>query len=150
MKNRVTEWIAGLLFGFGLILSGMTDPGKVLGFLDLLGIWDPSLMCVMAGAIMVGYFAFSIAKTRTQSLLGGRLYLPLTQGIDPPLVIGAMLFGAGWGLAGFCPGPAIVSLASGHLKAAAFVVFMMLGMWLSKTIPSVIRRYSQSPSESSE
>lgn len=150
MKNRVTEWIAGLLFGFGLILSGMTDPGKVLGFLDLLGEWDPSLMFVMAGAIMVGYCAFSTAKTRTQSLLGGRLYLPHSQGIDPPLVIGAMLFGAGWGLAGFCPGPAIVSLASGHLKVVAFVVFMMLGMWLSKIIPSVIRTYFQSPSESSE
>ena len=106
----------------------MTDPGKVLGFLDIAGIWDPSLALVMGGAIAVGFFAFAMAKKRTVNFLGGALHLPKSNQIDKPLVIGAMMFGAGWGLAGFCPGPAIVSLASGQIKAAMFVVFMLVGM----------------------
>jgi uncharacterized membrane protein YedE/YeeE len=128
MQYRISEFLVGLLFGLGLILSGMTDPGKVLGFLDIAGIWDPSLALVMGGAIAVGFFAFAIAKKRTVNFLGGALHLPKSNQIDKPLVIGAMMFGAGWGLAGFCPGPAIVSLASGQIKAAMFVVFMLVGM----------------------
>ena len=133
MKNafhhhRLAEFGVGLLFGVGLILAGMTDPSKVLGFLDLAGLWDPSLALVMGGAIAVGFFAFAIAKKRTVNFLGGALHLPKSNEIDKPLVIGAMMFGAGWGLAGFCPGPAIVSLASGQIKAAMFVVFMLVGM----------------------
>ena len=128
MQHRISEFLVGLLFGLGLILSGMTDPGKVLGFLDIAGIWDPSLALVMGGAIAVGFFAFAIAKKRTVNFLGGALHLPKSNEIDKPLVIGAMMFGAGWGLAGFCPGPAIVSLASGQIKAAMFVVFMLVGM----------------------
>ena len=128
MQHRISEFLVGLLFGLGLILSGMTDPGKVLGFLDIAGIWDPSLALVMGGAIAVGFFAFAIAKKRTVNFLGGALHLPKSNQIDKPLVIGAMMFGAGWGLAGFCPGPAIVSLASGQIKAAMFVVFMLVGM----------------------
>ena len=128
MQHRISEFLVGLLFGLGLILSGMTDPGKVLGFLDIAGIWDPSLALVMGGAIAVGFFAFAIAKKRTVNFLGGALHLPKSNQIDKPLVIGAMMFGAGWGLAGFCPGPAFVSLASGQIKAAMFVVFMLVGM----------------------
>ena len=128
MKHRISEFLVGLLFGLGLILSGMTDPGKVLGFLDISGMWDPSLALVMAGAIAVGFFAFAIAKKRTVNFLGGALHLPKSNQIDKPLVIGATLFGAGWGLAGFCPGPGLVSLASGQIKSAMFVVFMLLGM----------------------
>jgi len=128
MQHRISEFLVGLFFGLGLILSGMTDPGKVLGFLDIAGIWDPSLALVMGGAIAVGFFAFAIAKKRTVNFLGGALHLPKSNQIDKPLVIGAMMFGAGWGLAGFCPGPAIVSLASGQIKAAMFVVFMLVGM----------------------
>jgi len=128
MQHRISEFLVGLLFGLGLILSGMTDPGKVLGFLDIAGIWDPSLALVMGGAIAVGFFAFAMAKKRTVSFLGGALHLPKSNEIDKPLVIGAMMFGAGWGLAGFCPGPAFVSLASGQIKAAMFVVFMLVGM----------------------
>jgi len=128
MQHRISEFLVGLLFGLGLILSGMTDPGKVLGFLDIAGIWDPSLALVMGGAIAVGFFAFAIAKKRTVNFLGGALHLPKSNEIDKPLVIGAMMFGAGWGLAGFCPGPAFVSLASGQIKAAMFVVFMLVGM----------------------
>jgi hypothetical protein len=130
MQHRISEFLVGLLFGLGLILSGMTDPGKVLGFLDISGMWDPSLALVMAGAIAVGFFAFAIAKKRTVNFLGGALHLPKSNQIDKPLVIGATLFGAGWGLAGFCPGPGLVSLASGQTKGAMFVVFMLLGMHL--------------------
>lgn len=128
MQHRISEFLVGLLFGLGLILSGMTDPGKVLGFLDISGMWDPSLALVMAGAIAVGFFAFAIAKKRTVNFLGGALHLPKSNQIDKPLVIGALLFGAGWGLAGFCPGPGLVSLASGNLKGAVFVALMLVGM----------------------
>jgi uncharacterized membrane protein YedE/YeeE len=130
MQHRISEFLVGLLFGLGLILSGMTDPSKVIGFLDIFGLWDPSLALVMGGAIAVGFFAFAFAKKRTVNFLGGALHLPTSSQIDKPLVIGAVLFGAGWGLAGFCPGPALVSLASGQIKAAVFVLFMLAGMQL--------------------
>lgn len=126
--HRLTEFLVGLIFGLGLILSGMTDPAKVLGFLDLFGNWDPSLAFVMGGAIAVGLFAFAIAKKRTQSFLGGAMHLPKATQIDKPLVVGALVFGAGWGLAGFCPGPALVTMASGELKALVFVAAMLAGM----------------------
>lgn len=128
MQHRISEFLVGLLFGLGLLLSGMADPGKVLGFLDLFGAWDPSLALVMGGAIAVGFFAFAVAKKRTVNFLGGVLRLPTSDQIDKRLVIGAVLFGAGWGLAGFCPGPALVSLASGQVKGAVFVGFMLAGM----------------------
>jgi uncharacterized protein len=126
--HRVSEFLVGLLFGLGLILSGMTDPGKVIGFLDLFGLWDPSLALVMGGAIAVGFFAFTLAKKRTAPFLGGVLRFPTNTDIDKKLVIGSLLFGAGWGLAGFCPGPAWVSMASGQPKALVFVVAMLVGM----------------------
>ena len=110
------------------MLSGMTDPGKVIGFLDLLGTWDPSLALVMGGAIMVGFFAFSVAKKRTSTFLGGALRLPTNMDLDKKLVLGSLLFGAGWGLAGFCPGPALVSMADGQPKALIFVLAMLVGM----------------------
>ena len=128
--QRITEFVAGLLFGLGLLLSGMSDPGKVLGYLDLLGTWDPSLALVMAGAILVGMLAFTVAKKRTMNFLGGALHLPTANQIDRRLVIGALLFGAGWGLAGFCPGPSLVSMFSGQPKAAVFVLAMVIGMLL--------------------
>ena len=130
MQHRISEFLIGLLFGLGLILSGMTDPGKVIGFLDIFGAWDPSLALVMAGAIAVGFFAFAFAKKRTVNFLGGALHLPKSNQIDKPLVIGAVLFGSGWGLAGFCPGPGLVSMASGQVKGVLFVVFMVIGMQL--------------------
>ena len=126
--NRISEFLVGLLFGLGLMLSGMTDPGKVLGFLDLAGAWDPSLALVMGGAIAVGLAAFAVAKKRTLTFLGGALYWPNNTAVDKRLVLGSLVFGAGWGLAGFCPGPAVVSLASGQPKAAVFVVAMLAGM----------------------
>jgi uncharacterized membrane protein YedE/YeeE len=125
---RIVEFVVGLLFGLGLMLSGMTDPGKVIGFFDLLGTWDPSLALVMGGAIMVGFFAFSVAKKRTSTFLGGALRLPTNMDLDKKLVLGSLLFGAGWGLAGFCPGPALVSMADGQPKALIFVLAMLVGM----------------------
>lgn len=130
MQHRISEFLVGLIFGVGLILSGMTDPGKVIGFLDLFGAWDPSLALVMGGAIAVGVFAFALAKKRTASFLGGALHLPNSNDIDKRLLLGSLLFGAGWGLAGFCPGPAIVSLGAGQPKAAVFVLAMLAGMLL--------------------
>lgn len=128
MQNRISEFGVGLLFGTGLILSGMTDPGKVIGFLDLFGAWDPSLAFVMGGAILVGMGAFALAKKRTTTFLGGALHLPKSNDIDKRLVIGGLVFGAGWSLAGFCPGPALVSLGAGQPKAAVFVLAMLVGM----------------------
>ena len=126
--NRLMEFIAGLLFGIGLILSGMTDPGKVIGFLDLAGEWDPSLAFVMGGAIAVGFFAFAVARKRTTSLLGSAMQLPNSDDIDSRVLIGSAVFGVGWGLAGFCPGPAVVATGAGHWQALLFTLSMLAGM----------------------
>jgi len=123
-------FLAGLVFGLGLLLSGMADPAKVLGFLDLAGAWDPSLMFVMGGAVGVGAVAFAAARRRTRSLLGEPMQLPTASAIDRRLLAGALLFGTGWGLAGFCPGPALVALGLGEGKAVVFVVAMLAGMGL--------------------
>jgi uncharacterized protein len=129
-----TALLAGLVFGIGLIVSGMADPAKVLGFLDLAGAWDPSLALVMAGAIAVGAAAFAIAGRRSHSLLGEPMKLPATRPIDRRLVVGSLLFGIGWGIAGFCPGPALVALGMGQVKAAMFVLAMLAGMLLFEGI----------------
>lgn len=128
MLHRATEFIVGLLFGWGLLLSGMTDPGKVQGFLDLFGAWDPSLAFVMGGAILVGLVAFRFAGTRERSMLGEAMRLPTVSRIDRRLVLGSLAFGAGWGLAGFCPGPALASLATGGSKVLIFTGAMLAGM----------------------
>ncbi len=124
----LAAFLAGLVFGLGLLLSGMADPAKVLGFLDLAGAWDPSLMFVMGGAVGVAAVAFAFARRRTRSLLGEPIQLPAKAAIDRRLVLGALLFGAGWGLAGFCPGPALVALGVGEARAAVFVLAMFVGM----------------------
>ena len=123
-----TSLLAGLVFGIGLIVSGMADPAKVLGFLDLSGRWDPSLAVVMGGAVGVGSVAFFLVRKRTLSLLGAPIKLPTARHIDRRLVVGSTLFGIGWGIAGFCPGPALVALGMGEAKAAVFVVAMLCGM----------------------
>jgi len=120
--------VAGFVFGIGLVISGMASPAKVLGFLDVGGRWDPSLALVMAGAIAVGAVAVAWAERRNQTFLGGPMRLPAKGGIDARLVLGSAAFGVGWGLAGFCPGPAIVALGAGHAKAVVFVIAMILGM----------------------
>lgn len=124
----VTALLAGLLFGVGLMLSGMANPAKVLGFLDLAGRWDPSLAFVMAGAIAVGSLAFYAARRRDRSYLGLPMQFPVSTAITPRLVLGSAAFGIGWGLAGFCPGPALVALGAGYPKAVGFVAAMIAGM----------------------
>ena len=123
-----TSLLAGLVFGLGLILSGMSDPAKVLGFLDLGGAWDPSLALVMGGAIAVGAIAFAVARKRSVSFVGAAMRLPIARGIDRRLVLGSLVFGVGWGIAGFCPGPALVALGMGQAKALVFVLAMLAGM----------------------
>lgn len=128
--NLLVALLSGLLFGTGLILSGMANPAKVLGFLDLAGAWDPSLAFVMAGAIAVAMPAFLLARRRSRALSGSPMQLPQVRNIDRRLVGGSLLFGIGWGLAGFCPGPALVSSAMGQGKALLFSAAMLAGMAL--------------------
>jgi hypothetical protein len=120
--------ISGLVFGLGLIASGMTDPAKVKGFLDIAGAWNPSLGLVMGGAIAVGVVAFAAAKRRSRSWSGERIDLPTSTLIDKRLIGGGVLFGIGWGMGGFCPGPALVALGSGMTSAMIFVAAMLVGM----------------------
>lgn len=126
--HSLGAFAAGLIFGIGLIVSGMTDPSKVIGFLDLAGRWDPSLAFVMVGAIIVGMIGIAVARKRTSAFLGGAMHVPAARQIDRRLILGALVFGAGWGIAGFCPGPAIVSLGAGQDKAVVFVIAMLAGM----------------------
>lgn len=143
-KLQISAFAAGLVFGIGLLLSGMANPQKVLAFLDLFGAWDPSLALVMAGAIGVGLPVFLLAKGRVLSLLGEKMQLPTRRDIDRPLVIGSLLFGIGWGLAGFCPGPAIVATGAGALKAIVFTAAMLAGMGLFQLASRPQRRQSAS------
>ena len=122
--------LAGLVFGLGLIAGGMTDPAKVQGFLDLFGAWDPSLAFVMAGAIAIGALAFWRARSRTLAWNGDRIELPASTAIDARLISGGVLFGIGWGIAGFCPGPALVAMGSGMLEAWIFGAALLAGMAL--------------------
>lgn len=121
---------SGLVFGLGLLLAGMANPAKVQGFLDLFGAWDPSLAFVMGGAIAVGVAVFAIAGRMRRTLLGMAFALPTNRRVDARLLGGSLAFGAGWGLAGFCPGPALVALGAGEAKAVAFVLAMLAGMGL--------------------
>jgi uncharacterized protein len=125
-----TSLLAGLVFGLGLIVSGMANPAKVLGFLDLAGNWDPSLALVMGGAIGVGVVAFFVAHRRTVSFLGAEMQLPAARHIDRRLMLGSLAFGIGWGIGGFCPGPGLVALGMGEVKALVFVAAMLAGMGL--------------------
>jgi uncharacterized membrane protein YedE/YeeE len=124
----LVSFLVGLLFGAGLVVSGMTDPFKVIGFLDVTGLWDPSLAFVMAGAVLVGAVAYRLAGKREAAILGGPMRLPARAAVDRRLVAGSLVFGIGWGLAGFCPGPALAALGAGYGKAAAFVAAMLAGM----------------------
>jgi uncharacterized protein len=127
-RHHVFALFSGLVFGFGLLLSGMANPAKVLAFLDLAGAWDPSLVMVMGGAIAVGLVAFTLAKRRRHSWLGEPMRLPTARAIDTRLIVGSMGFGIGWGLAGLCPGPALVALGTGAPKAIVFTLAMLAGM----------------------
>jgi uncharacterized membrane protein YedE/YeeE len=130
--RKLIAFASGLLFGLGLIIAGMANPAKVLAFLDLFGAWDPSLALVMAGAIGAAFAPMQWAQRAQRSLSGEPMNLPDTRRIDRRLVLGAVIFGAGWGVAGFCPGPALVALGAGMPQALLFVVAMLAGMLLFK------------------
>ncbi|MCC5886916.1 MAG: YeeE/YedE family protein [Gammaproteobacteria bacterium] len=133
-RSMLTAFLTGLIFGIGLILSGMVNPAKVLAFLDLAGPWDPSLALVMAGAIAIALPAFQFLKRRTQTVFAEPLHLPTRQDIDGRLILGSLGFGVGWGLAGFCPGPALVAVGALKPEAVVFVVAMLAGMGIFELI----------------
>lgn len=130
MKIALIALLAGLLFGAGLALGGMTNPAKVVGFLDVGGRWDPSLAFVMGSALLVTFPVFAWVRRASRPLLAERFQLPAKRDLDPQLLAGAALFGIGWGIAGLCPGPAIANLAAGSPEVLLFVVAMVAGMWL--------------------
>jgi uncharacterized membrane protein YedE/YeeE len=127
---KLTAFMAGLLFGFGLLLAGMTNPRKVLAFLDLAGAWDPSLALVMIGAIGTAIVPLTWARQRSHSLLGSPMQLPAKRELDRRLIGGGLVFGIGWGIAGICPGPAVAMLLTGHWQAIVFALAMLAGMTL--------------------
>jgi len=135
----IASLLAGLVFGLGLLVSGMANPAKVLGFLDIAGAWDPSLAFVMVGAIAVGLVAFRLARQRALSFLGADMRLSDETRIDARLIVGSTLFGIGWGIAGFCPAPAVVALGTGSPRALVFVVAMLVGMAIFEFIERRLR-----------
>lgn len=130
MKQVVLSFVSGLIFGFGLSLGGMTKPERVISFLDVTGNWNPSLMFVMFGALVIYASLYQVAKRMKKPFLASNFTMPNRTVVDRPLVFGAVLFGAGWGLVGYCPAPAITSLPSLKLAPALFVTSLLLGMWL--------------------
>jgi uncharacterized membrane protein YedE/YeeE len=132
--KKLTAFVAGLLFGIGLLLAGMANPAKVLGFLDIAGAWDPSLALVMVAAIAVAWVPFHWAMKHPTSLLGAPMQLPVSRELDRRLIGGSLLFGVGWGIAGICPGPALVLLPTGHWQAWVFVIAMLAGMLIFKAL----------------
>lgn len=134
--RKFTAFLAGLIFGLGLLLGGMTNPAKVLAFLDVAGAWDPSLALVMAGAIAVAAAPLNWARTRKQSLLGAPMQLPVKRTLDARLIGGSLVFGVGWGVAGFCPGPAVALVSTGRWQVLLFVVAMLVGMFLFARLES--------------
>ena len=131
---KLTAFLAGLIFGLGLLLAGMANPAKVLAFLDLAGNWDPSLALVMAGAISVAIIPLNLAVKKKVSVLGARMQLPVKRELDARLIGGSLMFGIGWGIAGICPGPSVTLLLTGHWKIIIFVSAMLIGMGLFNLI----------------
>jgi uncharacterized membrane protein YedE/YeeE len=130
MAAVVSAFLAGTLFGLGLSISEMINPARVIGFLDVTGRWDPTLIFVMAGALLITGTVFPVILRRRTPYLAKRFELPTKTKIDRPLLFGAVIFGVGWGLAGFCPGPAVAALASGSAGVLVFVAAMLAGQWL--------------------
>lgn len=127
-------YIAGLLFGLGLAISGMTDPARVLGFLDIAGAWDPTLMFVLGGAVVTSFIGYRLVFKRSAPLFGERFQLPTRQDLDIRLLGGAALFGIGWGLSGYCPGPAIASLSGITLPLVIMLVAMVAGWFAARRL----------------
>ncbi|CAX22010.1 conserved membrane protein precursor of unknown function, DUF395, YeeE/YedE [Methylorubrum extorquens DM4] len=135
MAKTVSAFAVGLLFGIGLLVSGMANPAKVLAFLDVTGHWDPSLAFVMAGAVAVSAAGYRVARRRGRPVLAPRLDIPNRRDLDPRLLVGAALFGVGWGLVGLCPGPALTILSVVPAPAATFVAAMAVGMLMFRLVP---------------
>jgi uncharacterized membrane protein YedE/YeeE len=131
--------VLGLLFGIGLVVSGMIDPAKVQNFLDLFGTWDPSLAFVMGGAVIVAFFGYRLVLARPAPIAGGRFHLPRVGGIDARVIVGPAIFGLGWGLSGFCPGPAITGFPLAASGTLAFVPAMLVGMWAARLMAVRLR-----------
>jgi uncharacterized membrane protein YedE/YeeE len=153
MREIVSGVMTGLLFGLGLCLSGMTDPAVVQGFLDVAGDWNPALIFVMAGGVAVTFLGYRFLVPKTRPLWAGKFSLPTARAIDAPLLAGAAIFGVGWGLAGYCPGPVVASLASGRSSVFAFFLAMLAGMvlvrWLRSSGLAMMKRHpaEQSPAK---
>jgi uncharacterized membrane protein YedE/YeeE len=139
MKQGLAAFAVGFVFAIGLGVSGMTQPEKVMGFLDVFGHWDPSLMFVMIGAIGLHAVAYRLIRKRSSPLLSGSWHVPTKKELTPALMIGSLLFGIGWGLAGYCPGPAVTSLASFQLQAWIFVAAMLVGMLIFKALDAKLK-----------
>lgn len=135
----IVALIAGVVFGLGLVVSGMSNPSKVLNFLDLFGVFDASLLFVMAGAVVTTYFGYRFAFQRGGPAYDDEFHTPRAADIDGKLVVGAVLFGIGWGLVGFCPGPALTSLSYGGVSAWLFVIAMLAGMILARLFMGIAR-----------
>jgi uncharacterized membrane protein YedE/YeeE len=139
MKTQLSSFLVGLIFALGLGLAGMTQPQKVIGFLNIFSQWDPSLLFVMGGALVTHSILYRLIRRRTSPLFASQWHVPTKTDLTPQLMVGAALFGLGWGLGGYCPAPAITSLASGSLKPFAFVGTMLIGMlmyrWVEKHLP---------------
>jgi len=134
MKNAIAAFVSGTLFGLGLALSEMVNPARVVGFLDVTGAWDPTLLFVMGGALAVTMPAFPLVLRRAAPIFSEKFYLPTNVSIDPALLAGAAMFGVGWGIAGFCPGPALAALVTASPTAVLFVVSMLAGQWLTAKV----------------
>jgi len=145
MNTLIASFVSGFVFALGLGISGMTQPAKVTAFLDFFGDWDPSLACVMIGAILVHTLLYQVIRRRPSPLFAATFSLPTRTDIDPRLVAGAALFGIGWGLGGFCPGPAVTSLASGQASVVIFVAAMVAGMYLYRLTEGLWRRQESAP-----
>jgi uncharacterized membrane protein YedE/YeeE len=134
--------VSGLVFGAGLFVSGMMNPAKVLGFLDVTGAWDPSLAFVMGGALAVNALAYAVTRRRARPLFAETFALPTRLDLDRDLLVGSALFGVGWGLVGLCPGPALASLSRGEPQIFVFVAAMLFGLWLDRRVTTVAVRHS--------
>lgn len=134
MKKNITSLCVGILFALGLGISGMTQPQKVIGFLDIFGAWDPSLIFVMGGAVGFHLFTYRLVRQRATPFFDNKWHVPTNKDISPRLILGAVLFGAGWGLAGYCPGPALTSLVTGQTQTIYFILAMLAGMFLFKFV----------------
>lgn len=143
--NIISAFIAGIVFSLGLVISGMTNPQNVIGFLDITGNWNPALMLVLAAAVVVAGLGYRLVWRRQQPLFAADFSVPTNRIIDSKLLTGAVIFGAGWGLVGLCPGPALSSLASGNSSVLIFIAAMLVGMLLKNTLKAFVSNGTQTP-----